>query len=247
VRPQDGGRRQASPQQETRRHVLTGRPGTSCQITWRKCLFPTLALFPRPHLFPYLHFSHTCTFPTPALFPRLQFFHLRSSSTFVPTFTSQLFGMEGDTEGDLNDSTIPTNDLLRGLLGRRKHYEKNCGHIAARRDSLYKEIPINHLVPLVFHTTPTLLENFEDIDAVVQAVSKQYKSDLFSDWQKYCKALDAQQRAVATFGMLILLLPIILISRRGRDIFCGKKDSRVEGARSLDLLESQSPAFVKAT
>jgi len=65
--------------------------------------------------------------------------------------------------------------------------------------TLYTGIPINHLIPLAFHTTPVLLETFQDLDSVVDAVSKQYGSDLFSDWQKYCKNLDLQQRAAATF------------------------------------------------
>ncbi|KAF2435345.1 hypothetical protein EJ08DRAFT_334551 [Tothia fuscella] len=78
------------------------------------------------------------------------------------------------TEDDLNDSTIlinTANNLLRSLLCRRKHYEANCRYIAKCRDGLCKEIPINHVVPLAFHTTTTLLENFHDITAVVKAVS----------------------------------------------------------------------------
>jgi hypothetical protein len=88
-----------------------------------------------------------------------------------PSATLATFGMEGDTTEDVpKDSTFPNstaNNLLRDLLYRRKHYETNCCHIAARRDDLYKEISINYLLSLAFHTTPTLLENFYDIDAVI--------------------------------------------------------------------------------
>ncbi|KAF2175228.1 hypothetical protein K469DRAFT_702926 [Zopfia rhizophila CBS 207.26] len=124
--------------------------------------------------------------------------------------------MEGDSTKDhpKDSSTLPNNtasNLSRDVLLRRKHYEKTPSYIAARRDSLYGKIPINHLVPLAFHTTPTLLENVQDVNTVVQDVSEQYKenkSDLFGDWQKYCKVLDSHQRVVATFGMLVLLQPI---------------------------------------
>ncbi|KFZ01727.1 hypothetical protein V501_09832 [Pseudogymnoascus sp. VKM F-4519 (FW-2642)] len=116
-------------------------------------------------------------------------------------------GADTDDGATNRGPLVPNNiadSLLRDVLHRRKHYEANCRHVAGRRDDVYKEIPINHLVPLAFHTTPSLLENFQDIDGVVQAVSEQYssdkyKSDLFGDWQKYCKALNSQQRAVATF------------------------------------------------
>ncbi|KFY10986.1 hypothetical protein V491_07380 [Pseudogymnoascus sp. VKM F-3775] len=121
--------------------------------------------------------------------------------------------MEGATivsvapDHDPRNSPVPNDiatSLLRNVFHRRKHNENSCRHIAARRDGVYKEIPINHLVPLAFHSTPTLLETFQNIDLAAQTLSEQYssdgyKSDLFVDWQKYCKALDSPQRAVATF------------------------------------------------
>lgn len=77
---------------------------------------------------------------------------------------------DGATNRGPQNSLVPNNiadSLLRDVLQRRKHYEANCRHVARRRDDVYKEIPINHLVPLAFHTTPSLLESFQDIDGVV--------------------------------------------------------------------------------
>lgn len=145
--------------------------------------------------------------------------------------------MESDTtEDNLNDSTIPigaANELLRDLLYRRKHYEANCRHIAVRRDDLYKEIPINHLIPLAFHTSTSLLESLEHIDAAVQAVSKQYKSDIFSDWQKYCKALDTENRAVATFGMVIHFLPTYTNLSQRVQFFSRQKTFQIQTSEQL--------------
>jgi len=145
--------------------------------------------------------------------------------------------MESDTtEDNLNDSTIPigaANKLLQDLFHRRKRYEANCRHIAAHRDGLYKEIPINYLVLLAFHTSTNLLENLQHINAAVQVVSKQYKSDLFSDWQKYCKALDTENRAVATFGMLICFLPNYANLSQRVQFFSRKKTFQIQRSEQL--------------
>ena len=173
-----------------------------------------------------------------------QYIHMTWCSKLYPAHNSDprslpTFSLESDTTEDDHDKS---KLLKRDLLGRRTHYEANCRYIAARRNNLYKEIPINLLIPLAFHTTPTLLESSQDINALVQAVSDRYKSDLFSDWQRYCKAFDSEQQAVATFGKLILILSIILTFRRGCNTLCGRKYSRVKGARRLKFLMPYSPA-----
>lgn len=106
---------------------------------------------------------------------------------------------------------ITASKLSRNVLQRRKNYESTSLHVAAYRNDLYREVSIDQLVPLVFHTTPSLLESSQDVNAVIEDVSEEYKknkSDLFNDWQRYCKALDSHQRAVATFGMRAPSLPI---------------------------------------
>ncbi|ELR03975.1 hypothetical protein VC83_00659 [Pseudogymnoascus destructans] len=152
---------------------------------------------------------------------------------------------DGATNRGPRNSLVPNNiadSLLRDVLQRRKHYEANCRHVAGRRDDVYKEIPINHLVPLAFHTTPSLLENFQDIDGVVQAVSEQYssdkyKSDLFGDWQKYCKALNSQQRAVATFEGAIFFAAESISKPKEREAWIS---SSLDHLRLLKQLSSVS-------
>jgi len=113
--------------------------------------------------------------------------------------------MEGET------STVSTSaaiGLLQDVFTRRKRCETNCQYIAARRHSHYEGIPINYLIPLAYHTTPGILDTLKDTATAIQTISNQYnKSDLFSDWQRYCRALKSDLRATATFGMVILFPP----------------------------------------
>ncbi|RSL82136.1 hypothetical protein CEP52_017037 [Fusarium oligoseptatum] len=95
-----------------------------------------------------------------------------------------------------------TGGLIRDLVYRRKRYDTNCRHIAEQRDDLYQEFSIDDLVALAFYITSTELENIQNLNIVAQIVREKYqseKSDFFSDWQKYCKALSGPLRAKARF------------------------------------------------
>ncbi|RYC80983.1 hypothetical protein BFJ63_vAg16120 [Fusarium oxysporum f. sp. narcissi] len=93
-------------------------------------------------------------------------------------------------------------DPIRDLVFRRSRYDTNCRHIAEQRDDRYRQFSIDVLIALAFYTVSTQLEAFQDLNSVAQIALQKYhseNSDFFSDWQKYCKALNGRLRAVATF------------------------------------------------
>lgn len=95
-------------------------------------------------------------------------------------------------------------DPLRDLVARRVRYDTNCRHIAEHRNGRYRDLSLDHLIPLAFYTISTDLKKIRNVSYIAQLAVQQYKadkSDLFSDWQKYCKALDGKLRAMATFGL----------------------------------------------
>lgn len=102
--------------------------------------------------------------------------------------------------------------VIKDSLERRRHHEPTCCYLAKHRDTIYKDIPINHLIPLAFHVKVTHLKT-ADLQLLITLVCKKYdNSNLLSDWHKYCKALDPEKRIIATLGMLALFLLLILCS-----------------------------------
>ncbi|RSL43496.1 hypothetical protein CEP54_015069 [Fusarium duplospermum] len=100
-------------------------------------------------------------------------------------------------------------DNLRDLVVRRVRYGTNCRHIAANRDGRYQSLPLDHLIPLAFYTISTDLKKTHNISYIAQLDVQQYKEDkddLFSDWQKYCKALNGKLRAMAAFEGAVRLV-----------------------------------------
>ncbi|KAJ4286345.1 hypothetical protein N0V90_013379, partial [Kalmusia sp. IMI 367209] len=90
----------------------------------------------------------------------------------------------------------------RLTLPRRTDYAKTCAFIGPCREERFANIPIHHLIPVAFHMTPQLLKNVPLTAGVMQAILEQYAqddSDLFSDWQSYCRAIDMPERIAATF------------------------------------------------
>ncbi|RMJ03445.1 hypothetical protein CDV36_015029, partial [Fusarium kuroshium] len=108
-----------------------------------------------------------------------------------------------------NGSEEEVRDPLRDLVVRRVRYHTNCRHIAANRDGRYQSLPFDHLIPLAFYTTSTDLKKIHNISYIAQLAVQQYKEDkahLFSDWQKYCKALNGKLRAMAAFEGAVRLV-----------------------------------------
>lgn len=154
----------------------------------RSFIFPQSFIISRSFTFPLL-FTFSLSYPSHCIHP----------CPFFPATLPRSMTNHDDATTAKDTGRI----LTGGALSRRKHYETTSRWIAEKRDELYSAVPINHIVQLAFHTTPTLLAGFENIDVVIRAVSAQYQSDLFGDWQKFCRALNAEQRSWALFGMEI--------------------------------------------
>lgn len=133
-------------------------------------------------MFSLLHFSVSAFF---------SLLHLSTTTTTTYHLSDKLLEMASE-ENYL---------IVHESLERRKHHEPTSCFLAKHRDTTYKDIPINQLIPLAFHTKVAHLEEF-NIHRLISIVCKKYdNSNLFSDWQKYCKALDSEQQAIAVLGM----------------------------------------------
>jgi len=136
--------------------------------------------------------------------------------------------------------------LTGGALSRRKHYETTSRWIAEKRDELYSAVPINHIVQLAFHTTPTLLAGFENIDVVIRAVSAQYQSDLFGDWQKFCRALNAEQRSWALFEGALFFAAECISNSEARDNWLSScRNHGQQLKRLVSLNEAEKSASIR--
>ncbi|EED16132.1 hypothetical protein TSTA_012410, partial [Talaromyces stipitatus ATCC 10500] len=81
---------------------------------------------------------------------------------------------------------------------RPKNRGPTCRYLATNRNSIFKDIPFEQFIPLAFHTTVPQLQA-ANLDQLVNLVCQKYKSDLYIDWQRYCKDLGSEeQRVIAT-------------------------------------------------
>lgn len=84
---------------------------------------------------------------------------------------------------------------------RQKNWGPACRYLASNRNSKFKDIPFERFIPLAFHATVPQLQaaNLEELVSLVCQINQ---SDLYSDWQRYCKSLHSEeQKAIATLGM----------------------------------------------
>lgn len=95
-----------------------------------------------------------------------------------------------------------------GRLARKtKNYLPSCRHIAQRRETTFKDIPIEKLIPLgvcanISHLT--MIDPKELAERVWQIYDSSY---LYHDWQRYCNALGSEHVALATIGMFLAFSP----------------------------------------
>ncbi|KJZ72794.1 hypothetical protein HIM_07738 [Hirsutella minnesotensis 3608] len=125
----------------------------------------------------------------------------------------------------MSDSSILQSHakcVFRDPVHRRQRYDTNCRYIAERRDTDFQDFTIAELIPLAFYTLSTDLEKSQDIKLAGQIAAERYESDkcdLFSDWQKYCKVLRLDYRAVAIFEGSIFFAAKIIPRSDERDVW----------------------------
>ena len=48
-------------------------------------------------------------------------------------------------------ATSETHLIIQDSLEQRYHHEATSCYLAKHRDTIFKDVPINHLIPLAFH------------------------------------------------------------------------------------------------
>jgi hypothetical protein len=88
------------------------------------------------------------------------------------------------------------------LERQTRHYELACRHIAEHRNTIYRDIPFDGLVPLGFCVKYSYLITTDPYQ-LVNRVSEIYDSSyLYEDWQKFCRTQQSEeQRVLVTLGM----------------------------------------------
>ncbi|KAH7119499.1 hypothetical protein B0J13DRAFT_195513 [Dactylonectria estremocensis] len=106
-------------------------------------------------------------------------------------------------------------------LYRRSHFESTCRYVDAHRHD-YPDIPIDQLIAVAFHTTPRILGSCavkKLVESAVRCYQAEEKSNLFHDWQRYCKALTGTAQAITTFEGAIHFGSHILPASAGREFW----------------------------
>ncbi|KAG7413135.1 hypothetical protein Forpi1262_v017186 [Fusarium oxysporum f. sp. raphani] len=103
------------------------------------------------------------------------------------------------TSKPVGEHSAPSHPLLQFFYRRKQNHAANVKYIVGEGHELFNDVPIDELVSLAFFSTPTHLKTFarsnpELWPLVLRIYESDENSDLFRDWQFFCKTIGDRGR-----------------------------------------------------